>query len=103
MYIHLPWINKTQWHVFSLVSYPTLANYLCMCMTVVGDWTNVVHGTLSKASNLSDLVYGPFTSPFSTVISKHNLIFLASGIGITSTFSTIINLTQSRKVHLIWI
>jgi hypothetical protein len=102
VYINLPWIDKTQWHAFSLVSHPTLADHSCVCMAVVGDWTKDVHDKLAKPSARSGWVYGPFPSPFSTGIAKENLILVASGIGITPSISTIINLAETRKVHLIW-
>ena len=72
-------------------------------MGVVGDWTTAVHNALAKPRALSGWVYGPFPSPFSTAFSYDNLIAVASGIGITPAISTIVNLGETRKVHLIWI
>lgn len=102
IYICLPWISRVEWHAFSLVSHPTLPNHSCVCMAKVGDWTTAVHTALAKPSSRPGWLYGPFPSPFSTATSYDNLIAVASGIGITPSISTIVNLAETRRVHLIW-
>jgi predicted ferric reductase len=102
VYICLPWVSRGEWHAFSLVSHPTLPNHSCVCMAAVGDWTKAVHSALAKPSSRPGWLYGPFPSPFSTATGYDNLIAIASGIGITPSISTIVNLSASRRVHLIW-
>ena len=58
--------------------------------------------TLSKPTSRPGWLYGPFPSPFSTAISYDNLICVASGIGVTPAISSIVNLAETRVVHLIW-
>ena len=102
VYLCLPWISRTEWHAFSLVSHPTLPNHSCVCMAAVGDWTKAVHNALSKPSSRPGWLYGPFPSPFSTAAGYDNLIGVASGIGITPSMSVIVNMAETRVVHLIW-
>ena len=102
IYISLPWISRNEWHAFSIVSHPTLPNHSCICMAVVGDWTKAVYQALSKPTSRPGWLYGPFPSPFSTATGYDNLICVASGIGITPSISSIINLAETRVVHLIW-
>lgn len=102
VYLCLPWISRTEWHAFSLVSHPTLPNHSCVCMAAVGDWTKAVHNALSKPTSRPGWLYGPFPSPFSTAAGYDNLIGVASGIGITPSISTIVNMAETRAVHLIW-
>lgn len=102
VYICLPWISKSEWHAFSLIKHPTLSNHSCLCMAAVGDWTKAVHLALTKPSSRPGWLYGPFPSPFSTATNFDHLIAIASGIGITPSISAIVNLSGTRKVHLIW-
>lgn len=102
IYLCLPWISRAEWHAFSLVLHPTQPGRSCVCMAAVGDWTRAVHAALAKPSARPGWVYGPFPSPFSTAMGYDNIIAVASGIGITPSISTIVNLGSSRKVHLIW-
>ena len=102
VYLCLPWISRTEWHAFSLVSHPTLPNHSCVCMAAVGDWTKAVHNALSKPCSRPGWLYGPFPSPFSTAAGYDNLIGVASGIGITPSMSVIVNMAETRVVHLIW-
>ena len=102
VYLCLPWISRTEWHAFSLVSHPTLPNHSCVCMAAVGDWTKAVHAALSKPSVRPGWIYGPFPSPFSTAAGYDNIICVASGIGITPSISTIVKFAESRAVNLIW-
>jgi hypothetical protein len=102
IYICLPWVSKTEWHAFSLLRHPTKRNCLCVCMTILGDWTEAVHKELRKPSVRPGWVYGPFPSPFSTGIHYDNIIAVGSGIGITAALSSVACLNR-RHVHLVWI
>ena len=70
-------------------------------MAVVGDWTKAVYQALSKPTSRPGWLYGPFPSPFSTAAGYNNLICVASGIGITPSISSIVNLAETRVVHVI--
>lgn len=102
VYINLPWISKMEWHAFSLVKHPILPNHSCVCMAVVGDWTEKVHAALAKPCARPAWIYGPFPSPFSTASGYDKLITIASGIGITPSISAVVRLGETRQVHLIW-
>ena len=102
IYICIPWVSKTQWHAFSLVKHPTRRNHSAICVAAVGDWTSALHAELAKPCARPGWIYGPFPSPFSTATGFDNLIAIASGIGITPSISTIVNLAATRKVHVIW-
>ena len=102
VYVCLPWISRMEWHAFSLIPHPSKPNHSCVCMAAVGDWTKKVHSALARPSSRPGWIYGPFPSPFSTATGYDHLIAIASGIGITPTISTIINLSRTRRVHLIW-
>ena len=102
VYVCLPWISRMEWHAFSLIPHPSKPNHSCVCMAAVGDWTKKVHSALARPSSRPGWIYGPFPSPFSTATGYDHLIAIASGIGITPTISTILNLSRTRRVHLIW-
>ena len=92
-----------EWHAFSLVKHPILPNHSCVCMAVVGDWTEKVHAALAKAVCPSSLDLWPL--PFALldglrVRQAHYAI--ASGIGITPSISAVVRLGETRQVHLIW-
>ena len=102
VYVCLPWISRMEWHAFSLIPHPSKPNHSCVCMAAVGDWTKKVHSALARPSSRPGWIYGPFPSPFSTATGYDHLIAIASGIGITPSISTILNLSRTRRVHLIW-
>ena len=102
VYLCIPWVSKTSWHAFSLVKHAKRPNHSSLCIAVVGDWTEALHAKLAMPCARPGWIYGPFPSPFSTASSYENLISIASGIGITPSISTIVNLAATRKVHLIW-
>ena len=102
VYVCLPWISRMEWHAFSLIPHPSKPNHSCVCMAAVGDWTKKVHSALARPSSRPGWIYGPFPSPFSTATGYDHLIAIASGIGITPSISTMLNLSRTRRVHLIW-
>mmetsp|Transcript_27659 Transcript_27659/g.68062 ORF Transcript_27659/g.68062 Transcript_27659/m.68062 type:complete len:715 (-) Transcript_27659:210-2354(-) len=104
VYICLPWLSKgkEQWHAFSLYVHPKLANHSSVCIAKVGDWTGALHDALSQPTSRPGYIYGPFPSPFSDAVGYHNLMAVASGIGITPTLGAVTQLSQSRKVNVMW-
>ena len=102
VYVCLPWISRMEWHAFSLIPHPSKPNHSCVCMAAVGDWTKKVHSALARPSSRPGWIYGPFPSPFSTATGYDHLIAIASGIGITPSISTMLKLSRTRRVHLIW-
>ena len=80
----VPWLNRHQWHAFSLFSHPTEPNQSCVHISNVGDWTDLLHGSLTERPTCRPCwVQGPFASPYHTALEFDNIILVASGIGIT--------------------
>ena len=102
VYICLPWLGRAEWHAFSLYLHPTLENHSSVCIAALGDWTCALHKALAKPSSRPGYVYGPFPSPFSGAVDHDNLMAVASGIGITPTLGAVKQLSQTRKVNVVW-
>jgi len=101
-YICLPWVNRMQWHAFSLFEDPTEPNKKQMFMMKTGDWTTTVHKALQRDTVRPVWLQGPFTTPFKKTESFDNQILVASGIGITPALSIIQAHRESRRLNLIW-
>lgn len=102
-YICLPWVDKFQWHAFSLFEDPTEPNKKQMFMLKMGDWTEAVHRALQRNTARPVWVQGPFVSPFYSAETYDNQILIASGIGITPALSVIQAHRESRRINLIWV
>lgn len=101
-YICLPWVDRWQWHAFSLFEDPTELDKKQMFMMKTGDWTDAVHRALQRNTVRPVWVQGPFPTPFYKAETYDNQILVASGIGITPALSVIQAHRESRRVNLIW-
>mmetsp|Transcript_28716 Transcript_28716/g.80835 ORF Transcript_28716/g.80835 Transcript_28716/m.80835 type:complete len:680 (+) Transcript_28716:174-2213(+) len=101
-YVSLPWVDRNQWHAFSLFENPNEPSKRAVFMLKTGDWTHAVHDALQRNTVRPVWVQGPFASPYNNASSYDNQILVASGIGITPALSVIRAQKQSRRVNLIW-
>ena len=102
VYVCLPWVDRNQWHAFSLFEHPTEPQRRQVFMLNTGDWTKRVHNALQRNTVRPVWVCGPFSSPYNTSIHFDNQILVASGIGITPALSVIRAHKDSRRINLIW-
>uniref|UniRef100_A0A7S1V6H5 FAD-binding FR-type domain-containing protein n=1 Tax=Grammatophora oceanica TaxID=210454 RepID=A0A7S1V6H5_9STRA len=103
-YVCFPWIDKNQWHAFSLFENPVNPRQRQIFMQKTGDWTTAVHESLTRNTNRPIWVQGPFPSPYSNSIEYDNQLLVASGIGITPALSVIRRAHQegARRPNLVW-
>jgi predicted ferric reductase len=102
-YIMFDWIDKHQWHVFSLYENPLDQSLRHMFIAKVGDWTEQIHAKVDSANTVRPVwISGPFPSPYNNAINYDNMILVASGIGITPALSAIEAYRESRRINLIW-
>jgi len=101
-YVCLPWVDRNQWHAFSLFENLDVANRREVFMLNSGDWTNSVHKALKRNTVRPVWVCGPFASPYNNADSYDNQILVATGIGITPALSVIRAHKGSRRINLIW-
>jgi ferric-chelate reductase len=101
-YICFPWVDRHQWHAFSLFENPNNPDERQIFMHRTGDWTNGVHELLQRDSVRPVWVQGPFPSPYKIAIKYDNQILVAGGIGITPALSVIRAHQDSRCINLIW-
>mmetsp|Transcript_14752 Transcript_14752/g.18583 ORF Transcript_14752/g.18583 Transcript_14752/m.18583 type:complete len:628 (-) Transcript_14752:69-1952(-) len=102
VFINLPWVNRNQWHAFSLFEHPNISNRREVYIQVEGDWTTDVSKATQKDTVRTCWIQGPFISPYNDAPGYDNLIVVASGIGITPGISVVRNLKDTRRVCLIW-
>ena len=111
VYVMLPWLNKTEWHAFSVFPDPICMQKVgkptpSICAAVTGapdSWTRELHATLQRPTRRAAWVCGPFLSPYPTAIQYGNIVAVASGIGITPALSLLNLYKASRRVNLIWV
>uniref|UniRef100_A0A7S2A4J8 FAD-binding FR-type domain-containing protein n=1 Tax=Trieres chinensis TaxID=1514140 RepID=A0A7S2A4J8_TRICV len=101
-YVCLPWVDRNQWHAFSLFEHPSNPSKRQVFMLKTGDWTRAVHEALQRNTVRPVWVQGPFVSPYSQAEAYDNQILVASGIGITPALSVIRAHRDSRRSNLIW-
>jgi len=101
-YVCLPWVEKNEWHAFSVFENPENEQECQIFMTAIGDWTKKTHGILQRDTQRPAWIQGPFPSPFNNADSYDNMILVASGIGITPALSVIQSQYQFKKINLIW-
>jgi ferric-chelate reductase len=101
-YVCLPWVDKTQWHAFSLFENPTNPEERQIFLQKAGDWTNKVHHYLQRGTVRPAWIQGPFPCPYDSAGAYDNQILVASGIGITPALSVIRAHKDSRRINLIW-
>jgi len=85
----IPWINKNQWHPFSIYAHHEKVGYSCVFIMAAGDWTKKLHESVKRNSNRPVWISGPLPSPYEAAVNYDNLILCASGIGITPAIGTI--------------
>lgn len=102
-YVMAPWVDRHQWHAFSIYENPLDKTVRHMFMAKVGDWTTTVHEKTVETDTTRPLwLCGPFPSPYNNCANFDNMICVASGVGITPALSAIENYRASRRVNLIW-
>ena len=101
-YVCLPWINRNEWHAFSLFENPADPSQRQVYMQVEGDWTSAVRRALQRKTARPVWIQGPFHSPYQEAGSYDNQILVATGIGITPALSVIQAHKDSRNINLIW-
>lgn len=101
-YVCFPWVDRHQWHAFSLFENPKAPQERQIFMQRTGDWTSRVHDLLQRDSVRPVFIMGPFPSPYKNAIKYDNQILVAGGIGITPALSVIRAHQDHRCVNLIW-
>ena len=101
-YVCLPWVDKYEWHAFSLFENPSNSAERQIFIQKSGDWTSKVHHFLQRDTVRPAWIYGPFPSPYSSADAYDNQILVASGIGITPALAVIRAHKDSRRINLIW-
>ena len=102
-YVCFPWVDRWQWHAFSLYENPDKPEERQIFVATLGDWTTRVHELLQRDSVRPAWIQGPFKSPWSNAIHFDNQILVATGIGITPALSVICAHKDSRRINLIWV
>jgi hypothetical protein len=101
-YVCFPWIDKWQWHAFSLFENPANPAEHQIYLQNVGDWTNAVCEALQRDTVRPVWVRGPFSSPYDKAADFDNQILVAGGIGITPAISVMRAHKETRRSNLIW-
>ena len=101
--LNIPWLNKDEWHPFSVFPHPSLPGHSCICMLNNGDWTRALHKELSAPTTRPVFIAGPYASPYSTALFYDNLVLFASGVGVTPALAVVHHHSKSdRHVNLVW-
>lgn len=101
-YIMFDWIDKHQWHAYSIYEDANEKESRRVFIAKAGDWTDKVHRKIDRNTVRPVWICGPFPSPYSNAINFDNMILVASGIGITPALSAIEGYRDSRRINLIW-
>lgn len=101
-YVNFPWINKYQWHAFSMFENPDNPNERQIYIQDLGDWTHSVREALQRNTRRPVWVQGPFSSPYDSAIEMDNQILIVTGIGITPAISVMRKYAETRRSNLIW-
>merc|ERR1712048_1048238 len=102
VYLLIPFINKFEWHPFSVYPHQELKDYSCVHIHACGDWMKRLFNETERETQRPVWVQGPFVSPFCTAADFDNLILVASGIGITPALAVMHTLQAERRVNLVW-
>ncbi|KAL7548833.1 hypothetical protein ACHAWF_012090 [Thalassiosira exigua] len=101
-FVCLPWIDKNQWHAYSLYE-TSRSDEKAVFIMKNGDWTEKVYQQLQRNTHRPAWFQGPFTSPYGQADTYDNHILVAGGIGITPALSAMSNFHKTRHVNLIWV
>ena len=101
-YVCFPWVDRHQWHAFSLFENPKNPEERQVFMQTTGDWTTKVHELLQRDTVRPVWIQGPFPNPYKNAITYDNQILVAAGIGITPALSVIRAHKDYRRINLIW-
>jgi len=103
-YVMAPWVDKKQWHAFSIYENPLDPSIRQMFMAKVGDWTKALHDKVDNSNDSARPLWlcGPFPSPYNNAQDFDNMICVASGVGITPALSAIESYRETRRCNLIW-
>eukprot|EP00793_Prasinoderma_coloniale_P001828 PRCOL_00003634-RA len=101
--LNIPWVNRFQFHAFSLFPHPTLPNHSAVCILRAGDWTTALWRELDRPTTRPCFVSGPFASSYATAMHFDKLFLVATGIGITPALSVINHYHDTdRYINLVW-
>ncbi|KAJ8722893.1 hypothetical protein PYW07_004073 [Mythimna separata] len=105
-------VSLIEWHPFTVVKVPTsYQRSFVVWIRVKGDWTESLEKLLleRRASELSVLVDGPFSSPMESVCRSDVAICVAAGVGITPFVAMLHEMFLNPRnrlpgrIHLLWI
>ncbi|XP_022820068.1 NADPH oxidase 4-like [Spodoptera litura] len=105
-------VSLIEWHPFTVVKVPTTyQRSFVVWIRIKGDWTESLEKLLleRRASELSVLVDGPFSSPMESVCRNDVAICVAAGVGITPFVAVLHDLLLNPRnrlpgrIHLLWI
>ena len=101
-FVAFEWIDRLEWHAFSLFENPENPQERQLFACVSGDWTAKVHKALQRDTVRPAYIQGPFPSVYDNSVAYDNQILVASGIGVTPALSVIRAHKDSRRINLIW-
>jgi len=103
--IMLPWLDKKEWHAFTIFPHPTREGWSSICAAITGNessWTRRLHTAITRPTCRPAWICGPYLSPYATAMHFDNIIAVASGIGITPALSLLSFYSDTRRINLIW-
>jgi len=103
----IPFISTSEWHAFSVNKLCDdewgNCEVSCFCILKSGDWTTKLYDAINFEARRPIWIQGPFASPYSAASDFHDLLCVASGVGVTPAIQTIQTLKSTRAVHLVWV
>jgi len=103
----VPWIDRCQWHAFSVFPHKSDPNRSCLCILKTGaenSWTRQLHKAVRSPTSRPFWIQGPYRSPFAGTLYFDNVVVVATGVGITPALSLLSQNTNThRRLNIIWI